>query len=206
MRTVTAVIFARRPGQDSGRALAKILYGGVSPSGMLHYMSDFGEGVLVDYKHYDRNGVAPRYEFGFGLSYSTFEYSDLSIKCENPITPGRPRPEPIRLGGNPALWDSVAKSAINVTNAGDVDTAEAARIYLGIPGEYTPVRQLPGFEEAFLRAGEASMYTYILNRRDLSVWDAVTQDWVLREGEYDVFVGESSRDLPLHRTFVIGTP
>ncbi|RYP91459.1 hypothetical protein DL770_002398 [Monosporascus sp. CRB-9-2] len=228
---VTALIFAHLPGQDSGRALVKILYGDVSPSGKLPYtvgknesdyealspdeghgkfarfpQSNFDEGVFVDYKHYDRNGIAPRYEFGFGLSYSTFEYSELSIKCENPITPGQPKQEPIRPGGNPALWESVVTVAITVTNTGDVDAAEAAQLYLGIPGEDTPVRQLRGFGKAFIRAGEASTYTYILNRRDLSVWDAVTQDWILREGEYNVFVGKSSRDLPLHGTFAIGTP
>ncbi|RYP42411.1 hypothetical protein DL767_000333 [Monosporascus sp. MG133] len=161
----------RGPMDRSGHALAKILYGDVSPSEKLLYtvgknesdyealspdeghgkfarfpQSHFDEGVFIDYKHYDRNDIAPRYEFGFGLSYSTFEYSELSIKCENPIAPGRPKQEPIRPGGNPALWKSVVTVTIKVTNTGDVGAAEAAQLYLGIPGEDTPVRQLRGFE------------------------------------------------------------
>lgn len=225
---VTAVIFAHLPGQDSGRALTQILYGDISPSGKLPYtvakaesdyealkpddgvgkfakfpQSDFAEGIFLDYKHFDKNGIIPRFEFGFGLSYSTFSYSSLSIQPEKSISSGRPRQETTEPGGNPALWDQVIKVTMVVTNTGKVDASEAAQLYLGIPGENVPVRQLRGFNKVLIRAGKSAMYSFNLTRRDISTWDIVAQDWVVRKGEYKISIGKSSRDLPLNGSFAI---
>lgn len=226
---VTAVIFAHLPGQDSDRALTQILFGDVSPSGKMPYtvaqkksdyeaygpdvpegryihypQSNFDEGIFLGYKHADKHGIEPRFEFGFALSYSTFEYSGLSIQFDPCKTlAGPPRQESILPGGNSALWEDVAVMTITVTKTGEVDAAEAAQLYLGLPGEADPVRQLRGFEKALVSASESTEYAFILNRRDLSMWDVVSQSWLVQEGEYKVYVGRSSRDLPLEGRFTV---
>lgn len=226
---VTAVIFGHLPGQDSGRAVAQILYGHVSPSGKMPYtvaknesdyeaygpdapeekythypQSDFAEGVFLDYKHADKNGLQPRFEFGFGLSYSTFECSDLSIEFDSTKTlAGPPHQEPVIPGGNPALWEETVTAKVTVTNTGDVHAAEAAQLYLGLPGEGNPIRQLRGFEKALIPAGQSVQYSFSLNRRDISMWDVVSQDWAVQGGVYKIYVGRSSRDLPLEGSFEV---
>ena len=119
---ITAVVFAHLPGQDSGRALVQLLYGQQSFSGKLPYtvaknesaytnggepslpegeytlfpQSNFTEGVYIDYKYFDQKNITPRYEFGFGLTYTTFSYSNLSInKLETVSTAPTAPPSPI---------------------------------------------------------------------------------------------------------------
>ncbi|KAH9890234.1 glycosyl hydrolase family 3 N terminal domain-containing protein [Xylariomycetidae sp. FL2044] len=223
---VTAVVFAHLPGQDSGRALVSLLYGKVSPSGRLPYtvarnesdygsllapdttlapdrfqhypQSDFSEGVFVDYRHFDAHNITPRYEFGFGLSYTTFEYANLSISAtsdESVSLDAYPTGE-IQEGGQTDLWDVLATATADITNAGAVDAKEVAQLYLAIPGEAT-VKLLRGFAKPFVRVNETAKVEFPLMRRDLSVWDVAAQKWLLREGDYKVYVGRSSRDLPL---------
>lgn len=238
---ITGIIFAHFPGQDSGRALVNLLYGVENPSGRLPYtiaynesdyglllapdspaagsmfehypQSNFSEGVFTDYKRFDRFNITPRYEFGFGLSYTTFAYADLEI-CLAASSGGNsslslyPTGE-IAQGGQVDLWDELVTVTANITNTGAVDGMEVAQLYLGIPhgeGESDaalPVRQLRGFEKPSLKAGESATVTFSLTRRDLSVWDVVAQKWLLRKGEYTVYVGRSSRDLPLQDVFTI---
>ncbi|KAL4970600.1 beta-glucosidase [Aspergillus stella-maris] len=222
---VTAIIFAHLPGQDSGRAISSILWGDANPSGKLPYtvakedsdygsllepaqpeapytyfpQSDFTEGVYIDYRAFDKEGIEPKYEFGFGLSYTSFEFSDLEISS-NVSSPAL-YPEAIDVippGGNPALFETLVTVSASVRNTGSVDGKEVAQLYLGIPGG--PVRQLRGFEKVSLEAGETKAVSFALNRRDLSLWDVEQQEWALQAGEYSVFVGGSSRDLPLEGT------
>ncbi|KAK8096155.1 glycoside hydrolase family 3 protein [Apiospora kogelbergensis] len=213
---VTAAVVAHLPGQDSGLALVQLLYGAAAFSGKLPYtlarnesdygaayapcrpatdadrdlQCDFSEGVYVDYRHFDRAGIAPRFEFGFGLSYTRFDYSDLVVKTD---------PKALRAGPSTTtaagFWDVVAAVQFTVANVGDADGAEAAQLYLGIPGG--PPRQLRGFEKVPLAPGEEGIVTLELTRRDLSVWDVVGQQWDLQPGEYGVYVGASSRDIRL---------
>lgn len=213
---VTAAVVAHLPGQDSGLALVQLLYGAAAFSGKLPYtlarnesdygaayapcrpatdadrdlQCDFSEGVYVDYRHFDRAGIAPRFEFGFGLSYTRFDYSDLVVKTD---------PKALRAGPSATtaagFWDVVAAVQFTVANVGDADGAEAAQLYLGIPGG--PPRQLRGFEKVPLAPGEEGIVTLELTRRDLSVWDVVGQQWDLQPGEYGVYVGASSRDIRL---------
>ncbi|KAK8029568.1 family 3 glycoside hydrolase [Apiospora rasikravindrae] len=222
---VTALIFAHLPGQDSGRALASILYGDANPSGKLPYsvphtesdwgpianetrpegiyqnfpQSDFDEGVFIDYRAFDKQGIEPRYEFGFGLSYTTFNYTDVKASAgasgnTDPFPTG-----PIESGGQIDLWDVIAQVSATVTNTGEVAGAEVAQLYVGIPGDSndTPVRQLRGFAKPTLAPGESATVEFPLNRRDLSTWDVAAQNWKLQKGEYKVYVGSSSRSLPL---------
>ncbi|KAM0333268.1 hypothetical protein ACHAQA_001929 [Verticillium albo-atrum] len=220
---VTAVLFAHLPGQASGTALAALLYGRANPSGKLPYtvarnesdygpaanpdlpddrhklfpQSDFDEGVYIDYRRFDREAIRPRFPFGFGLSYTTFEYDNLTV---TPLRNASTRSFPggtgtPREGGPTALWDVLARVSADVANTGDVAGAEVAQLYVGVPGG--PARQLRGFEKPMLRAGRAARVEFALTRRDLSVWDVEAQGWRLQNGTYGVWVGGSSRDLPL---------
>ncbi|KAI1636846.1 glycoside hydrolase superfamily [Biscogniauxia mediterranea] len=218
---VTALIFAHLPGQDSGRALASILYGEVSPSGKLPYsvprnesdygplqnatlpdgiyanfpQSDFTEGVYIDYRDFDEKNIVTRYEFGFGLSYTTFGYSDLQVSAVEDADTSPYPSKPIVEGGREDLWDVLVHVSATVTNTGSVTGAEVAQLYVNIPGG--PVKQLRGFSKPLLEPGESAVVDFDLTRRDLSTWDVVAQEWLLQEGLYTISVGPSSRDLPL---------
>jgi beta-glucosidase len=214
---VTAIIFAHLPGQDSGRALVSLLYGKTNSSGCLPYtvarnesdygavltpdvtlppnrferfpQSDFSEGVFTDYRHFDRYNITPRYEFGFGLSYTTFAYANLQVAKTTP-TAASSQAYPtgsVAEGGKADLWDVLATVAVDVANMGGVDGKEVVQLYVGIPGDDT------------------ATVTFELTRRDLSVWDVVAQDWLLQQGEYNIYVGSSSRTLPLSGTLDMET-
>lgn len=224
---ITAVIFAHLPGQDSGRALVQLLYGMQSFSGKLPYtvaknesdyntlsptlpegefqlfpQSNFSEGVYIDYRDFDRKNITPRYEFGFGLTYTTFSYSDLEIELLPQVsTSYLPPASQIMEGGIASLWDVVAQVHATVSNTGSVDAAEVAQLYVGIPGG--PVRQLRGFHKVNISAGSKVKVEFGLSRRDLSEWSVGEQSWVLQQGSYSVYVGSSSRDLPLTGTLTI---
>ncbi|KAI1141252.1 glycoside hydrolase family 3 protein [Hypoxylon sp. FL0543] len=224
---VTALIFAHLPGQDSGRALTSILYGDVNPSGKLPYsvphnesdygalqnethpdgiyelfpQSDFSEGIYIDYRAFDAKNITPRYEFGFGLSYTTFEFSGLQISAVEGADTSKYPSKPIVEGGHEDLWDDLAKVSATVTNTGSVAGAEVAQLYVGIPNG--PVKQLRGFAKPVLQPGNSTVVDFQLTRRDLSTWDVVAQNWLLQGGDYSIFVGPSSRDLPLTGTLTI---
>ncbi|KAL2152564.1 hypothetical protein VTH82DRAFT_5748 [Thermothelomyces myriococcoides] len=228
---VTALMFAHLPGEASGRAVVSLLYGDENPSGKLPYtvarnesdypvlgpdvepegsmfalfpQSNFTEGVFLDYRHFDARNITPRYEFGFGLSYTTFEYDKLVVRKVG--SAGRFGEYPtgrIVEGGQEDLWDVLVEVSAEVTNTGEVDGAEVAQLYVGIPAEGAPVRQLRGFEKPFLNASATATVRFPLTRRDLSVWDVVAQKWRLVRGEYKIEVGSSSRNLPLVGTLTI---
>ncbi|KAJ5245992.1 hypothetical protein N7468_000975 [Penicillium chermesinum] len=224
---VTAIVYAHLPGQYSGRAITSLLYGDDNFSGKLPYtvaknetdfpaywhsygeapyqefpQSDFNEGVFIDYRHFDAHNITPRYEFGFGLSYTTFGFSDVQVSCLESGLDTYPSGH-IEQGGAVDLWDNIANVTATVTNTGSVTGSEVAQLYVGIPGG--PVRQLRGFEKVMLAPGASSPVTFPLTRRDLSTWDVVAQKWELQSGSYHVYVGSSSRDLPLTASFQITT-
>ncbi|RYP70442.1 hypothetical protein DL771_005483 [Monosporascus sp. 5C6A] len=215
---VTATIIAHLPGQDSGQALVKLLYGEAGFSGKLPYtlarnesdyhpylpcnrtpddyfpQCDFTEGVYIDYRDFDARNTTPRFEFGFGLSYTSFEYSSLSVDASNlsPTTCG---------SSDNGIWDIVATVQATVTNTGPVEGAEVAQLYLAIPN--SPPKQLRGFDKAALAPEESTSVTFKLTRRDFSIWDVVTQKWQIQEGDYTIFVGASSRDIRLTRNLKV---
>lgn len=227
---VTAVIYAGLPGQESGRSIVSVLYGDINPSGRLPYTvakseSDYGtllnstvsddffpscnftEGLYIDYRAFDAEGIEPQFAFGYGLSYTTFSYSGLSaslISATNDTAEWPDASVAIVQGGHPELWDVVALVKASVENTGDVAGAEVAQLYVTIPVDGTPVRQLRGFKRVGpLAPGETRTAVFELTRRDLSTWDVAAQQWRLARGEYGLSVGASSRDLRLNATITI---
>lgn len=232
---VTAVIFAHLPGQDSGPAFVSLRYGESNNWGKLPYtvprnesdygdagllgpkpqdgkferfpQSDFEEGVYIDYRRFDREDISPRYEFGFGLSYTSFEFGDISSSLIDNATTAEFPTGAVISGGQSDLWDELVRVSATVRNTGDVAGAEVAQLYVGIPstnGTDVPKRQLRGFEKLTLDAGASAEVEFLVTRRDLSVWDVTAQRWRLQEGEYKFWVGSSSRKLPLNATVEIG--
>lgn len=103
---------------------------------------------------------------------------------------------PVQPGGAIDLWDIIATVSATVQNTGSVTGAEVAQLYVGIPDG--PVKQLRGFSKVEIQPGESVTVSFDLTRRDLSTWDVVAQQWKLQSGNYNVYVGASSRILPLN--------
>ncbi|KAE8167884.1 glycoside hydrolase superfamily [Aspergillus tamarii] len=225
---VTAVIFAHLPGQDSGESITQILYGDVSPSGKLPYTvphneSDYGallnpvtytdwdryfpqdnfiEGVLIDYRAFDKNGIVPRFEFGFGMTYTTFKYSNLNVRHTVDLSelPEYPIGHMIP-GGNADLWDTIAVVTADITNTGQMEAAEIAQLYIQIPIEGEPLLQLRGFDKVTIPPGGRRTVEFNIRRRDISIWNVASQSWKLILGaQYPIFVGASSRNIILNGT------
>ncbi|KAK4547840.1 hypothetical protein LTR36_010559, partial [Oleoguttula mirabilis] len=223
---ITAVIYAHLPGQDSGQALVEVLYGDQSPSGrlpytvaknetdygsllnpvvpdntsQLHTQTNFTEGVYIDYKHFLAQNITPRFEFGYGLTYTTFNYSSIQAHVVNSTSsyaaPSNSSAAP--EGGDPALWQTVAEVSCTITNTGAVEASEVAQLYVHIPGG--PERVLRGFTKKCLKPGESANVVFELTRKDLSEWDVVAQSWALQKGAYSIFVGKSVLDIQLTAT------
>jgi beta-glucosidase len=146
------------------------------------------------------------YEFGFGLSYTIFELSDLIITTlgignisSTPSATNTTSP-----GGNPDLWSSLFKVTATVSNTGSVYGAAVPQLYISIPstiGDGSPIQQLRGFDKLTLQPGEQKTVEFELARRDISVWDTVLQEWRVPRGEFDVKVGFSSRDARVSGSF-----
>ena len=229
---VKGLIFAHYPGQYSGKALVDLLYGRESFSGKLPYtvaknesdygpllnpdlpegdfyywpQSNFTEGSLIDYRRFDYNNIQPEFEFGFGLSYTSFTYQALSISARNANNQAPYPKGPIQEGGAVDLWDNLVTVKATVHNTGSTDGAEVAQLYLKVPGagkNGNPVKTLRGFDKLHIKAGEKATFTFTLTRRDLSVWDVSHQQWKLQKGKYVVLVGSSSRKLPLEASFSV---
>ncbi|PIB03026.1 putative beta-glucosidase M [Cercospora beticola] len=212
---VTAIVYALLPGEEAGNSIADVLYGDVSPSGRLPFTvakneSDYGnllnstigsgpfpqdnftEGLYIDYRYFDQQNIEPELEFGFGLSYSTFEYSDLSITPASNTTQEWPTPDiAIAQGGHPELWETLFHITVQITNTGDVAAADVPQLYVSIPT--APKWQLRGFDRLHLEPEQTKTATFKVTRKDLSVWNVVHQQWQLQQGPYDLFVGSSSR-------------
>ena len=220
---VTAVIYAHLPGQDSGQSLVDVIYGVQSPSGRLPYtvakkdtdygvtlkpaapenselwhpQSNFTEGVYIDYKHFIAHNITPQFEFGYGLTYTTFSYSGLRIQKSSGSYPMQcPTNSSVSAeGGNPLLWETVATVSATITNTGSVAAAEVAQLYVNIAGG--PAKALRGFEKVYLAPSASATVNFQLTRRDLSYWDVVSQSWVLQKGTYAIYVGKSVLDIQL---------
>ncbi|CAE6446849.1 unnamed protein product [Rhizoctonia solani] len=215
---VTAVVFAYYPGQETGNAIASILYGEVNPSGkasanlpftLSKSLSDyppngiytenvsgphvvFEEGNLVDYRWFDAKNVTPRFEFGFVMSYfsyTTFSYNSIRLQS----TPGKPT-DGVQLtkepfDGKATLYDVAYTVTASVKNTGSVSGCEVAQLYLSYPASQTKQ--------------PTKTATFKLRQKDHAVWDVVRQTWTIPKGVFTVYVGSSSRTLPLKTTFTV---
>ena len=208
---VAAVVDAWYPGESNGAALASVLYGATDPSGHLPVtfprslsqvpastpaqfpgvggQVQYSEGIDVGYRWYDARNLTPLFPFGYGLSYTTFAFSDLRVT-------------PSQLAGRGAPVTVTAR----VTNTGPVTGSEVAQLYLADPaaaGE--PPRQLKGFQKVTLRPGQSAVVSFTLDRHDLSYWNDSENGWVVPDGGFRVYVGDSSAlsGLPLRGGFTV---
>ncbi|KAK2598751.1 hypothetical protein N8I77_012139 [Diaporthe amygdali] len=235
---IGAILAAHYPGQESGNSIVDLLWGDVSPSGRLPYtvpraaedagpavvnltqpvedplawQSNFTEGQLIDYRHYDAQGIEPLYEFGFGLTYTTFaiDGSKTSVALvADSVADRLDDTVPVQPGGHPQLWEDVVVAKTSVTNTGNRTAHAVPQLYLSFPEsapEGTPVKVLRGFEKVLIEAGGSADVEFHLQRRDVSYWDTADKAWVIPSGEFVFLVGFSSRDLPVEKSFaVLGT-
>ncbi|MDE3133131.1 MAG: glycoside hydrolase family 3 C-terminal domain-containing protein [Acidobacteriota bacterium] len=194
-------------GQAGGRGLADVLLGKVSPSGRLaetiprrlsdnpalgnfpgeHSIVRYGEGLLIGYRWYDAHELAVSYPFGHGLSYTSFEYSDLDV-------------EVLDVGADPRV-----EVSLTVTNTGARAGAEVVQLYVGDPvaGVYRPMQELRGFRKVALEPGASSRVTIELDKRAFAYWHVARGGWVVEGGEFQLRVGASSRDIRLTETIML---
>ncbi len=203
---VRGLIHAWYPGQEGGKALAEILFGQTNPSGKLPvtfekqwkdnpvYMNyyanngprdiQYNEGLFVGYRYYDSYHVSPMFPFGFGLSYTTFEYSDLAVTKDT--------------------MDQY-KVSFKIKNTGKRAGAEVAQLYVGQenPVITNPVKELKDFARVFLQAGEVKTVTMNLGREAFEYFNVDRNAWAVDKGNYDIIIGASSEDERLRNTVTI---
>jgi beta-glucosidase len=192
-------------GQEGGEALAKILFGDANPSGKLpvtlpkRYEDNpaaanypgkdlevkYAEGIYVGYRYYDTKNVEPQFPFGYGLSYTTFEYRNLRIGhgMAADVTPAVP----------------VTTVMLEVQNTGKRAGAEVVELYIhdGHAKIDRPAHELKRFQRVELQPGEGKTVAFVLNRADFSYWNPATKAWQVDPGKFEVQVGASSRDIRL---------
>ena len=200
---VRAVLEAYLAGQAVGSATRDILYGQVSPSGRLpesfpYHLEDtsaflsyggegdravYAEGVFVGYRYYDKKRIDVLFPFGYGLSYTSFAYSDLVLDRES------------------MRDDEDLHVSVNVTNTGDVPGKEVVQLYVADreSSVFRPVRELRGFEKVFLNPGETRTVSFTLGKRAFAYWDTTLHDWYVESGSFAVQIGRSSREIVLEK-------
>ncbi|WP_433364743.1 glycoside hydrolase family 3 C-terminal domain-containing protein [Actinoplanes sp. CA-142083] len=203
--SVRGIIEAWYPGQEYGNALASLLFGDVTPSGKLpvtfpasladvpartaaqwpgqNNTVQYSEGIDVGYRWYDRQNIAPAFPFGFGLSYTTFGYANLTV-------------------GTPDASGNVAVS-FDVSNTGTRAGAEVAQVYVGQPSSTgEPPKNLRGFAKVSLAPGQTQRVTVTLDARSFQYWNGA---WTAATGNNQIMVGASSRDIRLTGSVTIGS-
>ena len=206
LSSVAGVFEAWYPGQEDGNAIAALLFGDVNPSGKLpvtfptslsqvpantaaqwpgtNGQVQYSEGLNVGYRYYDANNLTPLFPFGFGLSYTSFSFSNLSIGT-------------LPKGG-------AATVTATVTNTGSRQGADVVQLYVTDPaasGE--PPKQLEGFARVDLAAGQSKTVSFPLTQTNLQYWNATSNAWATSTGNYTISVGDSNRNLPLTGTLAV---
>jgi len=199
---VKAIVFNFFPGQEAGNALANVLFGAFNPSAKLpvtfpanendwfsgnvtqypgvNGVMLYSEGLLVGYKWYDAKGITPLWPFGHGLSYTTFEYTNLQVQG--------------------SIWDELYVTC-SISNTGSVWGSEVAQLYLGFPesaGE--PPKLLRGFEKLSIAPGSTQQALFNLDVSSISIWQ-LEKNWVPINGTFTIYIGASSRDIRLTGNF-----
>jgi beta-glucosidase len=211
LSSVKAVLEMWYPGQEGGTSTAKLLLGLANPGGRLPITwpasgdqtpfaghperingngtdVPFSEGLYMGYRWYDQQNITPLFPFGYGLSYTQFDYSGLKIRPDS---------------------DGVEVS-FQVENTGSVQGSEVPQVYVGAPANPPPsvqfaVQKLVGFQRVELDPGEGEQVNIHVSKRELSYWSTPAQSWVLPGGERKISVGASSRDIRLHGSVSVGS-
>lgn len=198
---VPAILNEFLTGQAAGSAVCDILFGDVNPSGKLaetypmalgdnssaNYFPgnqvsvEYREGVYVGYRYYDSANIPVRFPFGHGLSYTTFEYSDIKLSADS-------------------IKDTDTLTVtFKIKNTGDRDGAEIAQLYVSDIEStiYRPVKELKGFKKVFLKAGEEKEVSIDLEKRAFAFYNVDAHAWQVESGEFKILIGASSRDIRL---------
>jgi beta-glucosidase len=205
--SVAGLVDAWYGGEEGGNAIADVLFGDVNPSGKLPFTFlrkledspsygnypgenlhvNYADGIYVGYRYFDKHPeTTPLYPFGYGLSYTSFTLSKLQL--------------PKTMSG-----DRMATVSVTVRNTGTRKGADVVQMYIGDPGAPVdrPIRELKGFERVELSPGESKTISFQIDRRALSFYSTEHHAWTAQPGQFDVSVGSSSRDLPLHGSFTL---
>jgi beta-glucosidase len=202
---VPSLLSAWFGGQEIGHGVADVLFGDQNPSGKLpfSFVNEFkqspasgnypgenlhvtyAEGIYVGYRYFDKKEIAPQFPFGYGLSYTTFAYSDLKI--------------------SPANAEGTVQVSLKVRNSGKLDGVEIVQLYVhdGHAIVDRPVKELKAFGRVTLKAGESTAVSFTLDRSSFSFYSTAKHDWVAEPGTFDILVGASSRDIRLKGSFAL---
>jgi beta-glucosidase len=203
INSIKGLIYAFYPGQEGGRAIADVLFGNYNPSGKLPVTmpkddsqimpisADFRNMVTkgAGYRWFDSQNLTPEFPFGFGLSYTSFEYSN------------------IRLNKSIAMTGEQVEVSFDLKNTGKIAGEEVPQLYLStghiIPDLLMPVKQLRAFRKVLLDPGELKTIKFTLTPEDFYIYNVETKSYQVPEGEFKVQVGGSSGTLPLKAEFLL---
>ena len=196
---VDAIVHAYLGGQAIADAVLDVIVGNVNPSGKLaesypmEYKDvssssnfpgkqrsvEYREGLYVGYRYYDTAKIPLRYPFGFGLSYTTFEYADIAADAKG-VT-------------------------FKIKNTGSVDGAEVAQLYIGLPDAkvFRPAKELKGFKKVFIKAGETAEVRIAFDDKTFRYFNVDTNKWEVEGGTYDIMIGASVADIRLKATLAV---
>lgn len=193
--------------QEQGNALADVLFGDVNPSGKLpttfpvrlednpayiNYPGEnskvrYGEGLFVGYRYYDKKDVTPLFPFGHGLSYTKFKYSNLKLSAK-------------KVSSNGTL-----KVKVDVTNTGKVTGKEIVQLYVhDVQSTFArPEKELKAFDKVELKPGQKKTVTFTLDKEAFWYFDTASNGWATEQGEFEILIGASSKDIRLSDTVVL---
>ncbi|SCP98837.1 glycoside hydrolase family 3 C-terminal domain-containing protein [Anaerobium acetethylicum] len=193
-------------GQAMPSALLKLLFGKVSPSGKLsetyplriehtpcslNYpeleQAEYKEGIFVGYRYYEKKALPVKYPFGYGLSYTSFEYGNLMVDKKD-------------------LKDTeVLHVSVDITNSGNVEGKETVQLYVADKESSVPkaVKELKGFEKVTLLPGETKTVEFVLDKRSFAYFNTQISDWYVESGEYELLIGSSSIDIRVSETIYV---
>ncbi|BCN29197.1 glycoside hydrolase family 3 C-terminal domain-containing protein [Anaeromicropila herbilytica] len=197
-----AIVHGYLSGQAGAGAILKVISGEACPSGKLaetyplkledsptynyfpgkEYNSEYRESLYIGYRYYDTVNQAVQFPFGYGLSYTSFEYSEISVNDK--------------------------EATFTITNTGKVDGAEVAQMYVSAKcqGVFRPKKELKGFTKVFLKAGESKQVRIELDDKAFRYYNVMTKSWEVEQGEYEILIGASSMDIRLSASMkVAGT-